>query len=76
MSVAISHDEVQSARAFLRKRGIATQDIPPRSFAKAAKEQRVSFSTLLKFIARTMSGGTQTQKSADNRERIAKEATK
>lgn len=72
--VAITHAEVQAARSFLRQRGIATQDISPRTFAKAAKEQDVSFATLFKFISRTMAGGTASQKSAENRERIAKEA--
>lgn len=51
-----SPEEVRRARAFLRRRGIGTHQIPPRRFAAAAKEQGKTFTELLKFIGRLLDG--------------------
>jgi len=48
--VAATPPEVRKARAFLRGRGITTQEIPPRKFASAAKEQNRGFRDTLQFI--------------------------
>ena len=61
-------EEVRKARAFLRKRGIATHQIPPRKFAYAAKEQGKTFAELLKFIGRMMDGAQ--NEAASRRENI------
>jgi hypothetical protein len=65
-------EEVRKARAFLRRRGIGTHQIPPRKFAAAAKEQGKTFSELLRFIARLMDGAQ--NEAAQRREKIFKAA--
>lgn len=57
MSSTVSAKEVRAARAFLRRRGIGTKTIPPRKFASAAKEQKLTFTELFQSIARIMMGG-------------------
>lgn len=50
--------EVRAARAFLRGQVKAgTQDIPPRRFAAAAKELKLSFKDTLAVLARYYAGG-------------------
>lgn len=52
--------EVRAARSFLRQRAkTGSQQIPPRQFAAAAKEQDVGFRELLGFISRLYAGGSQ-----------------
>ncbi|KKN55445.1 hypothetical protein LCGC14_0582150 [marine sediment metagenome] len=48
--VAATPPEVRKARAFLRSKGITTQEIPPRKFASAAKELDRGFRETLRFI--------------------------
>ena len=48
--------EVRQARAFLRSKGITTQEIPPRKFASAAKELNRGFRETLRFIITTQEG--------------------
>lgn len=71
-SKAPTPEEVRKARAFLRRRGIATHQVSPRKFAAASKEQGKSFSDLLKFIARLMDGAQ--GEAAKRREKIHKAA--
>lgn len=54
----IKPDDIRAARAFLRKRGIGSSEIPPRKFAISAKEMKKSFSELLAFISRLYQGRT------------------
>lgn len=54
----ITSDDIRAARAFLRKRGIGTSEIPPRTFAVSAREMGKTFSELLRFIARLYQGRT------------------
>jgi tRNA isopentenyl-2-thiomethyl-A-37 hydroxylase MiaE len=71
-SKAPSPEEVRKARAFLRRRGIATHQISPRKFAAAAKEQGKTFTELLRFIGRLMDGAQ--NEAASRREKIFKAA--
>lgn len=61
-------EEIRKARAFLRKRGIATHQISPRKFAFAAKEQGKTFAELLRFIGRMLDGAQ--NEAASRRENI------
>lgn len=61
-------EEIRKARAFLRRRGIATHQISPRKFASAAKEQGKTFTELLKFVARLLDGAQ--NEAAQRRENI------
>ena len=57
--------EVRQARAFLRSKGITTQEIPPRKFASAAKELNRGFRETLRFIINTQeerNGNTRNRK--------------
>jgi hypothetical protein len=54
----VKPDEVRAARAFLRKRGIGSSEVPPRKFAISAREMKKSFSDLLAFIGRLYQGRT------------------
>lgn len=65
-------EEVRKARAFLRKRGIATHQISPRKFAAASKEQNKTFTELLQFIGRILDGAQ--GEAAKRREKIFKAA--
>lgn len=67
----ITPDDIRAARAFLRKRGVGTSEIPPRTFAFAAREMKKSFSDLLRFIARLYQG--RTDQSMTRREILMKE---
>lgn len=49
--------EVRAARSFLRQRGIRTEDISPKTFAGAAKENNVGFKSLLRNLGTMMGGG-------------------
>ena len=68
----VKPDEIRAARAFLRKRGIGSSEIPPRRFAVSAKEMKKSFSELLAFIARLYQG--RTDESATRKEILLKNA--
>lgn len=71
-SKAPTPEEVRKARAFLRRRGIATHQVSPRKFAAASKEQGKSFTELLKFIARLLDGAQ--GEAAQRREKIHRAA--
>lgn len=71
-SKAPTPEEIRKARAFLRRRGIATHQISPRKFAAASKEQNKSFSELLKFIARMLDGAQ--NEAAQRRENVRRAA--
>ena len=65
-------EEVRKARAFLRRRGIATHQVSPRKFAAASKEQGKTFGELLRFIGRLLDGAQ--GEAAKRREKIFRAA--
>ena len=54
---AATPPEVRKARAFLRSKGISTQEIPPRKFANSAKELDKGVRELLRYIMKLRGGG-------------------
>jgi hypothetical protein len=64
--------EVRAARAFLRQRGIRTEDLSPRTFAAASKEAGIGFKNTLRTIGHMMMGGQNS--AADLHQRIQQEA--
>jgi hypothetical protein len=64
--------EVRAARAFLRQRGIRTEDLSPRTFAQASKEAGIGFKNTLRTIGHMFLGGQNS--AADLHSRILKEA--
>lgn len=71
---AATPPEVRQARAFLRSKGITTQEIPPRKFASAAKELNKGFRELLRHIMHLRTGGQ--GQSQQRRSNIRREAEK
>lgn len=57
MAVHPLPQEVRAARSYLRQRGIRTEDISPRTFAGAAKEQSTGFKGVMKFLGNQLAGG-------------------
>lgn len=55
MAKRLHNSEVKSAARWLKSRGLG--EIPASSFARAAKEAQMSFTELLKTIAREQTGG-------------------
>jgi len=49
--------EIRAAKSFLERRGITSDDVSPKKFAKAAKELDKSFKETLQILARELSGG-------------------
>ena len=49
--------EIRAAKSFLKRRGIDSDEVSPRKFAKAAKELDKSFNETLKVLARELAGG-------------------
>lgn len=66
--------EIRAARAFLRKRGITSKEIPPRKFANAAKELGKTFAELLRYLMTIRSGGQ--GQAIERRQNIRREAEK
>lgn len=53
----VANAEIRAAKSFLEKRGIKSDEVSPRKFAKAAKELDKGFQETLKILARELSGG-------------------
>ena len=53
----VAQAEIRAAKSFLDKRGIKSEEVSPRQFAKAAKELDKGFQDTLKILARELSGG-------------------
>tara|TARA_R100000654_G_scaffold66210_2_gene94332 strand:+ start:615 stop:806 length:192 start_codon:yes stop_codon:yes gene_type:complete len=53
----VAQAEIRAAKSFLDKRGIKSEEVSPRKFAKAAKELDKGFQDTLKILARELSGG-------------------
>ena len=53
----VANAEIRSAKSFLKRRGLSTEDISPRKFAKAAKELDKGFQETLNILARELSAG-------------------
>ena len=53
----VAQAENRAAKSFLEKRGIKSEEVSPRKFAKAAKELDKGFQDTLKILARELSGG-------------------
>jgi hypothetical protein len=53
----VAQAEIRAAKSFLKRRGIETEEISPKKFAKAAKELDKSFTETLRILARELSGG-------------------
>tara|TARA_R110000787_G_scaffold175883_1_gene288230 strand:+ start:31 stop:222 length:192 start_codon:yes stop_codon:yes gene_type:complete len=49
--------EIRAAKSFLERRGITTDEVSPKKFAKAAKELDKGFQETLQVLARELSGG-------------------
>ena len=52
----VAQAEIRAAKSFLKRRGIETDEISPKKFAKAAKELDKSFTETLRILARELSG--------------------
>lgn len=59
--------EVRAARAFLRQRGIRTEDLSPRTFAQASKESGTGFKNTLRIIGHMYMGGQDSAADVHNR---------
>ena len=53
----VANAEIRAAKSFLERRGLTSNDISPKKFAKAAKELDKGFQETLKILARELSGG-------------------
>ena len=53
----VAQAEIRAPKSFLEKRGIKSEEVSPRKFAKAAKELDKGFQDTLKILARELSGG-------------------
>ena len=53
----VAQAEIRAAKSFLEKRGIKSEEVSPRKFAKAAKELDKGVQDTLKILARELSGG-------------------
>jgi|TARA_R110002020_G_scaffold88900_6_gene217731 3-isopropylmalate dehydratase small subunit len=49
--------EIRAAKSFLERRGIDSDEISPKKFAKAAKELDKGFQETLQILARELSAG-------------------
>tara|TARA_R110001592_G_scaffold259679_1_gene523682 strand:- start:593 stop:784 length:192 start_codon:yes stop_codon:yes gene_type:complete len=49
--------EIRAAKSFLERRGIGSDEVSPKKFAKAAKELDKGFQETLQVLARELSGG-------------------
>ena len=53
----VAQAEIRAAKSFLERRGIDSDEISPKKFAKAAKELDKTFKETLRVLARELSGG-------------------
>lgn len=53
----VANAEIRAAKDFLEKRGLTSDEISPRKFAKAAKQLDKGFKETLQILARELSGG-------------------
>ena len=53
----VAQAEIRAAKSFLEKRGIKSEEVSPRKFAKAAKELDKGFQDTLKVLIKELSGG-------------------
>ncbi len=53
----VANAEIRAAKDFLKKRGLTSDEISPRKFAKAAKQLDKGFKETLQILARELSGG-------------------
>ena len=53
----VAQAEIRAAKSFLERRGIKSDEISPKEFAKAAKELDKSFMETLKILASELSAG-------------------
>ena len=53
----VANAEIRAAKKFLENKGIKSNEVSPRKFAKAAKELDKGFLETLQILARELSGG-------------------
>ena len=53
----VANAEIRAAKDFLKKRGLTSDEISPRKFAKTAKQIDKGFKETLQILARELSGG-------------------
>ena len=53
----VAQAEIRAAKSFLERRGLDSDDISPKKFAKAAKELEKGFQETLQILARELSAG-------------------
>ena len=53
----VAQAEIRAAKSFLERRGLYSDDISPKKFAKAAKELDKGFVETLQILARELSAG-------------------
>ena len=53
----VANAEIRAAKTFLNKKGLTTDEVSPKKFAKAAKELGKGFQDTLNILARELSGG-------------------
>ena len=53
----VANAAIRAAKDFLKKRGLTSDEISPRKFAKTAKQLDKGFKETLQILARELSGG-------------------
>lgn len=53
----VANAEIRAAKSFLERRGITSEEVSPRKFAKAAKDLDKGFKETLDILVRELSGG-------------------
>ena len=53
----VANAEIRAAKDFLEKKGLTSDEISPRKFAKTAKQLDKGFKETLQILARELSGG-------------------
>jgi hypothetical protein len=53
----VANAEIRAAKKFLENKGLTSDEVSPKKFAKAAKELGKGFQDTLRILARELSGG-------------------
>jgi hypothetical protein len=54
---SVANAEIRAAKKFLESKGLESDEVSPRKFAKAAKKLDKGFQETLEILARTLSAG-------------------
>ena len=77
----VAQAEIRAAKSFLERRGLDSDDISPKKFAKAAKELDKGFQETLQILARELSaeipnGRNSTDTTTDYKKYVIKKASR